>query len=432
MAEVICQICLGLFTVESHRRAYRVRNCQHSNAYPGEDCWFEQEGLTKLVAESMALRKPPNPTSAELRDHLLRGLQGAATVNEKVACQHLSGLSSEDRWFLLKYSSNDLRDWLLKIYREYELEAVEPLEPVRYPELPEGLLSRLKEWEEKNRRRLNTRIQSGHPRASTTLRRRMVEPIALADFLAKNGVTRWDAMRMSDRVAFAKTRPGSAQKKLRTFLSFIDSGNAFKARRGRPPNKVGKVVRETRQIPIVQPDELKVRLREARKRLPPKQFLLFWLVAKLGLTAKSAYDLSLDCITINTEGRLVIRPAEAWFALPKSIAPIMKSLAQAADSSWPYKNPTNAPAIPVMHGVIKRHRLGPEIFKNETTLLRSSAIFAAMHEGQLDRKTLSAITGVSKQTISEMEFLVPADIHSLVSHDLVAARNRAILGNDDD
>jgi len=85
-----------------------------------------------------------------------------------------------------------------------------------------------------------------------------------------------------------------------------------------------------------------------------------------------------------------------------------------------------------MHGVIKRHRLGPEIFKNETTLLRSSAIFAAMHEGQLDRKTLSAITGISKQTISEMEFLVPADIHSLVSHDLVAARNRAILGNDDD
>lgn len=432
MAEAICQICLGLFAVESHRRAYRVKNCQHPKASPGSDCWFEQDGLIKLIADSLTLRKSPNPTSAELRDHLLRGLQGAATVNENVARQHVSALSSEERWSLLKFASDGLRDWLLTTYRERELIAVEPLQPVRYPDLPEGLLGRLKEWEDKNRRRLNTRIENGHSRASTTLRRRMVEPIALADFLAKNGITRWDAMKMSDRVAFAKTRPGVAQRKLRTFLSFIDSGNAFKVKRGRPPKKAGKVVRETRQIPIVQPDALKERLSEARKRLPPEQYLLFWLVAKLGLTAKAAYDLTLDCITINTEGRLVIRPAEAWFALPKSIAPIMKSLAQAADASWPYKNPAKAPALPVMHSVIKRHRMGPEIFQNETTLLRSSAIFAAMHEGQLDRKTLSAITGVSKQTISEMEFLVPADIHSLVSHDLVAARNRAILGNDDE
>jgi hypothetical protein len=55
-----------------------------------------------------------------------------------------------------------------------------------------------------------------------------------------------------------------------------------------------------------------------------------------------------------------------------------------------------------------------------------------MHRGQLDRKTLAAITGVSLQTISDMESLVPADIHSLMSRKLVEVRNRAILGDEDD
>jgi hypothetical protein len=54
-----------------------------------------------------------------------------------------------------------------------------------------------------------------------------------------------------------------------------------------------------------------------------------------------------------------------------------------------------------------------------------------MHAGQLDRKSLMAITGVSHKTITNLEYLIPADIHSLGSHELIAARNTAILGEDD-
>lgn len=260
----------------------------------------------------------------------------------------------------------------------------------------------------------------------------MVEPIALARFLSDHGIDRWEMMTMRDRIAFAKTRPKRAQQKLKPFISFIEGGNRFQIRRDRPPKKAKKVIRETRETPILHPNELKARLSEARQRLPADQYLLYWLVAKLGLTAKAAYGLTLDRITINTRGRVVIQPAEAWFALPKSLATTMEALARAADSSWPYDDPSKAAAIPVMTAVISRHQVGPEIFRGETTLLRSSAIHAAMHYGQLDRKTLSAITGVSLSTISAMEFLVPADIHSLVSHDLVTSRNRAILGEKDE
>lgn len=360
-------------------------------------------------------------------------MQGAASVSEPVARQFLERLTPHERWLLLKYAAEGLRDWLLAAYRDAELQAVPGLEAVHYPELPELLLDRLKEWEAKNRRRLETRIKNGHSRAPETLRRMMAEPIALARFVAGRGVDRWETMKMSDRLAFARTRPKKTQQKLKAFITFIEGGNPFKTSRGRPPKKAKKVITEVRQIPILSPDELKARLHDARQRLPADQYLIYWLVAKLGLTAKVAYGLTLDKITINAKGRVVIRPAEAWFALPKSIAPTMEKLARNADADWPYATPADAAAIPVFAAVmIPEHRVGPEIFRSETTLLRSSAIHAAMHYGQLDRKTLASISGVSLKTISDMEFLVPADIHSLVSHDLVAKRNRAILGSDDE
>lgn len=433
MSDRPCPICLDVFHRQAISRADRARNCQHELASPGAVCWFEQGGIQRLIAESLIQRKPPTSESASLRDQLLRDLQGAASVSEPVARQFLERLTPHERWLLLKYAAEGLRDWLLAAYRDAELQAVPGLEAVHYPELPELLLDRLKEWEAKNRRRLETRIKNGHSRAPETLRRMMAEPIALARFVAGRGVDRWETMKMSDRLAFARTRPKKTQQKLKAFITFIEGGNPFKTSRGRPPKKAKKVITEVRQIPILSPDELKARLHDARQRLPADQYLIYWLVAKLGLTAKVAYGLTLDKITINAKGRVVIRPAEAWFALPKSIAPTMEKLARNADADWPYATPADAAAIPVFAAVmIPEHRVGPEIFRSETTLLRSSAIHAAMHYGQLDRKTLASISGVSLKTISDMEFLVPADIHSLVSHDLVAKRNRAILGSDDE
>ncbi len=362
----------------------------------------------------------------------MRGLQGAATVSEPVAKQHLAGLTPSDRYALLQFAVPDLRDWLLAVYKAEELSVVPDLKPVYYPDLPEALLSTLKQWEAKNRNRLNARMKLGHDRATSTLRRLMAEPIALARFLVEHGVARWDTMKMSDRVAFAKTRPKRVQQKLRPFIDFVEGRNPFKTeRRGRPPKKATSVIKEARQIPILPPDELKARIKDASLRLPDDQYLLYWLVAKLGLTAKKAYGLTLDRVTINQKGKLVIRPADAWIALPKSLAPTMELLARAADSAWPYDEPEKAAPIPVMAAAIPEHRLGTDVFRGETALLRSSAIYAALHEGQLGRKSLAAITGVSLTTIAAMEYMVPADIYSLASHKLVSARNAAILGDGD-
>lgn len=432
MVDRSCPICLGEFHRESHHRAYRARTCRHELATPGPGCWFERGGLHQQIAESFLQTRPTSQQAAETRERLLRDLQGAANVGRHIARQHLQRLSNHDRWLLLKFAAPSLRDWLLAVYRDDELISKPALKPAIYPELPEPLLHRLKAWEDQNRSRLETRIKSGHERSPKALRRMMAEPIALARFLAESGTDRWDAMTMRDRIAFAKTRPKRVQQKLKAFISFLEGGSRFKTLRGRPPKKAQKLLRETRQIPILSPDELCERRREARQRLSVDQYLLYWLVAMLGLTAKAAYGLTLDRVTINTDGRVVIRPAEAWFALPKGLATTMEALARKADPDWPYDNASQAAAIPIMASVISEHRVGTDIFRSETTLLRSSAIHAAMHYGQLDRKTLAAITGISLKTISDMEFLVPADIHSLISRKLVAARNRAILGNDDE
>ncbi len=425
-----CPICLGEFHTKPDRRSYCARTCRHDLAAPGPDCWFTRGGLQALIAESLASQRPPTKESAARRETVLRGFQGAASVNEAVARQYLTRITPNDRGVLLKYAVPGLRDWLLGIFKADDLIATQELRPVQYPDLPTDLLEPLKAWEAKNRARLNSRITNGYSRSPKALQRIMSEPISLAIFLSERGVGRWDIMTMHDRVAFAKTRPKRVQEKLRPFIAFLEGGNPFKTRRGRPPKKARKVIKETRQTPMLPPDVLKGRLKAARERLSDDQYLLYWLVAKLGLTAKAACGLTLDRVTINSQGRLVIRPADAWFALPKSVAPAMEALARAADPAWPYADPAAASPIPVTDSVVSQWRRH-EFFQSEARLLRSSAIYAAMHAGQLDRKSLMAITGVSHKTITNLEYLIPADIHSLGSHELIAARNTAILGEDD-
>lgn len=210
-----CPICLGIFHRESHQRSYKARTCRHKLASPGPDCWFERGGIHTFIAESLQQPRPRVKESADLRERLLRDLQKASGVSEQVARQHLERLTPHERWSLLQFSAPDLRDWLLKNYKLDDLEVSPNLESVCYPELPENLLAMLTAWETKNRNRLIARMNSGHSRSPTTLRRMMVEPIALARFLSENGITRWDAMKMSDRVAFAKTRPKRVQQKLK-------------------------------------------------------------------------------------------------------------------------------------------------------------------------------------------------------------------------
>lgn len=428
-----CSICDGDFEVQAHKHVYRARNCRAKLATPGQDCWFELGGLHMLIAESLAGRAPTNVDKAQKREVLFRGLQAAAVAGETTAKEYLRKVSPPERWLLQDQASPSLRDWLVTVFKQEDLLVFPELTPPDYTGVPETLLPTLQEWEKKNYERLISRMEKGHNRARRTLHRLMAEPVALARFLGEQGVLRWDAMTMSDRIAFAKTRSKRSEARLGPFISFLDGKNPFKDRRGRrPPQKTRKAIKEVRRIPIIPVDELKERIKGARQRLPDDQYLLYWMVAKLGLTAKAAYGLTADRITINKDGRLVIRPAEAWVALPRRLAYIMEALVRKVDPEWPHENPDMAPPVPVMKSVIAENRLGRVIYQSETTLLRSSAIHAAMHAGQLDRKTLMAITGVSHTTIARMEYLVPADIHSLASHDFVRRRNAAIQGDTDE
>lgn len=432
MSRKPCRICLSEFERSKVRRSDKAETCQHPAAGPGPDCWFEKDVLHQHIAKSLLRRRPVKQSEAEARDRMFRDIQEAASVGQQLARQYLHRLSDQERGQLLKWSAPSMRTWLLNVYRDEELTAQQELKPGRYPELPEGLHQRLELFESRERKRLETRIKRGHKRSSDTLRRMMVEPIAFAEFLATRGVDRWELVTMRDRIEFAKLRPIRHQQRLKTFIEYLEGVANFKNNRGRPPKSTRKILREARQIPLLMPDELAHRLRDARERLPSDQYLLYWLVAKVGLTAKAASSLTLDRVTVNAKGRVVICPAEAWFALPKTIAPTMRRLAQEADSRWPHDKPEKAPAIPITADIIPQHRMGPEVFRGETTLLRSSAIYAAMRLGNLDRKTLVATTGVSLKTVSDLEFLVPADVHSLMSHKRVAARNRQILGKGND
>ena len=66
--------------------------------------------------------------------------------------------------------------------------------------------------------------------------------------------------------------------------------------------------------------------------------------------------------------------------------------------------------------------------QNKAKILRSSAIYAMMENGHLDRVTLKTTIGVSMPTLAKLERLFSVDVHRRLDPDFIKLRNAHISG----
>lgn len=366
---------------------------------------------------------------------LLRRLGEAMALDEQSVCAYLNHLSPEERYDLLQSAVPDLRTELQRLLGTMGAIPVrERPKSVRIPEeLPAHLAQRLHEYYAKVTARYERLVKNGHSRSSAYRERRMNTPIRLAKYLADNGIERWDVLRQRDIASFLMVNPGLRRSSIDGFLRFLNQDRSFTERRGRPPSKLGSKRTTPRPPPVISPSELKDVITEIRRTRSPAEFLLAWLVCRMGMTVAAGYALTLDKIRVDKAGRLVIQPARVWVAVPRDIEPILLNLISDEVPDWRQTAPEQLQHVTIFDRYIKDVDVFREqVLQRRAFTLRASAVFAAMHNGHLDRATLHATMGVSMPTIAKLELLLSADLHRRIDPSVVARRNAAILGEADD
>jgi hypothetical protein len=304
------------------------------------------------------------------------------------------------------------------------------LEQVEVSEaLPEALAQGLTRFKARMQNRAARLDKLGHERAPLYVRAAMGVPQRFAAFLHERGITRWDALRKRDAVDFLAAHPGVPRAKLERFLRFLNEDRPFRETRGRPPSrrKGGNPVRSAVVPEVIPPEEVTALLAEVRKTHTDAEYMLAWLIGRMGMRASAAFGLTLDRIADNELGQLVMRPAQVWVVVPKAEAAILRKLVLSVAPDWNKADRDSLKYVTIFDHFVPR-RLIDRILKLPTNVLRRSAIYAAMKGGHVDRVTLMKTMGVSSPTIVRLEALLSADLHRRFDPAFVEKRNKYILG----
>lgn len=195
-------------------------------------------------------------------------------------------------------------------------------------------------------------------------------------------------------------------------------------------------MRDTKRRPppqVLRPEILAQFLADVRERYSVHEYVLAWMVCRLGMIARHAYSITLDRIQLNDRGRMVIRPALVWVEVPPRVADQFRNIIEPIEPSWGKVDPESLRHITLFdHYITKLDDFSATVLQGRTRLLRASAIFAAMLDGHLDRVTLRHTMGVSMPTILQLERLLSVDLHRRLDPSLVEARNAHITGQVDD
>lgn len=432
-----CRVCGSFLIREGGSKRVGDAHCLLPGTHRADGCWMNEDAeLGEMVIRSLTSGRCAYGKPIALRIERIELVRQAFPFLSKGGFHlqtFLIGLGERRRFLLLESVTPKLRIRLASALAGMDETVSPPQRAVLIPSsLPAGLSEGLESFHEKLSKRLELLVKNGHSRNENYLQRTMADPLRLAEFCATAGLTRWSELTNSTLIQYAKAYPQHHPRKLTRFLAHIRSEDRFRKNTGaRPKKKPVKLLRSTKLPDIYQPEQLATKLREARKRLSPEEYVLYWMVARLGMTAKAALSLTLDGLHVNERGELVIRPARGWVHVPGSIAETLRNLAQAADSRWPYSEPETGRGIPFLAPVTTLARFTDSICQREAKKLRLSAAYAAIRAGHHDRSTLKEFMGISLPILEQLEYLMTADLHSVVEPDIVEARNNVILGKAD-
>ena len=184
---------------------------------------------------------------------------------------------------------------------------------------------------------------------------------------------------------------------------------------------------------VLRPEVLAEFLADVRERYSDHEYVLAWMVCRLGMIARHAYEITLDRIRLNDSGRMVVRPALVWVEMPQRVASQFRKIIESVEPNWGKVDPESLRHVTVFdHFIPRLNGFSANVLQGRARLLRASAIFAAMLDGHLDRVTLRHTMGVSMPTVIQLERLLAVDLHRRLDPALVEQRNAHITGKTDE
>jgi hypothetical protein len=332
---IACALCDSVGRGERWRAP---RFCMRTRVDPPGACWLHSstEEL-RWCAQSMVT----SMQGADKRNLYLQLLRrvGEAFQHDDLAVDNLlATMSPEERSMLLKYGSVELRAVLSKRIAALPNAEVRPATTsARIPDgLPQPLLDGLLAFEKRLQARYETLVERGHTRSHKYVAAAMKVPVRLAVFLAGEGIERWDVVRKRDLVAFFQKHPAAPRQPIERFLQSMEDHRPFRDRRGRPAGG-RKRMRDAKRRPppqVLRPEILAHFLADVRERYSVHEYVLAWMVCRLGMIARHAYSITMDRIQLNDRGRMVIRPALVWVEVPPRVADQFRKIIEPVEPSW--------------------------------------------------------------------------------------------------
>lgn len=425
-----CELCDSVLSVNRDRMPGACSN-KSTIVHNDELCWLNSsDSLKKQCALSVGhLRLQKQKRTRIIMIYRELGKHGA--TNDSEFDSVLKNISPGDRQDLLDLSTNDLSRKIAFHLEKLKLPAHHSLKSISIPDdLPEEFQELLVSYRDLLVRRYAVLVEKNHKRSPKYVVRSMYKPIKFCKYLSEQGVVQWGQVRNSHLAAFLDEAETNLSMCLKRFIKYSDSRkNPFKKAGYRKPRRGGSAIIETPRPKIIPPQELSNFLSFLKSELDDARYLWAWLVCKMGLTAKRAYDLKLSDISLNEFGRCVIRPYEAWVSLPKNIEKIVIEQANAIYPVWRSADKNKCEKFRLLSQVnsTPTHFASREL-QGKAKILRSSAIYAMMEKGHLDRTTLKTTIGVSMPTLAKIERLFSVDVHRRLDPEFIKLRNKHING----
>lgn len=424
-----CELCNALLT---HIKGHRPSSCvnKYTRIRTEGMCWLQNSSVIKqYCAQSIGRLN----IRGERKQHIIELFKQIGDGNGNIE-QVLKLFTSYERSEVLEFSVAELRRQIASSLSRLSVPVRPKLIEVDIPtDISPELLSLLSEYKELLTRRFEILIDKGHSRSPNYVYRSMIKPISFCQFLTQEAYVTWGQVGKTQLAFYLDQKGTRLSTCLKRFIKYAETRkNPFKKAPQANRKRGGSVLIETPRPQIVSPNELTSFIKTLKESLPPEEYLFAWFVCKLGLTAKKAYGLTLADININESGRCVIKPAEVWVALPKGIEKTVVILADMQNPLWRNLEPSTLIHFKLFAGVIESLKgFTDRVFQGQTKILRSSAIYAMMEMGHLDRVTLKKTIGVSMPTLAKLERLFSVDVHRRLDPDFIKLRNAYINGEVD-
>lgn len=394
-------------------------------------CWKEHGNVIQKLC---VLSAPHNRVTAAQKKRVYSHLTklGVESLKGEQACEvFFCSLSPFERDELIEFSVEDLKEKLTTIAAKHKLTV---LPEAKITELPEDLSyeleSLINDYRTMLLKRYKTLLEKGHTRSEYYVTRESTDAIRFVRYLAKIGFNSWTGVSRKELVGYLADENAKLSNSLKRFIKYANNKkNPLRKIKTGKPKRSGTVLTETPRPKIVPSEMVDSLLKSIKLNHTPAEYLLAWLVCRLGLTLIKSYKLNLAQIKINDDGKCVIKPSEVWVSLPPNIEKVLIDLADENYPKWREESEEKLEYLEIFPKLIpNRHDFSKEVLQGHSRELRSSAIFALMLKGHTDRVTIKRTTGMSMPTIVKLESLLSVDLHRRLDPEFIKLRNQHITG----